>query len=118
MLLPSDTFIETCQAQLVDDSWTLQHIVIMDKKSDIEIYQSADGETQVEATFDQETVWLNQEQLSHLFDRDRTVIGRHVRKLFKEGELEEEVVCADFARTTQHGAIQGKNPTYRKFSPA
>jgi len=83
----------------------------MDKNSDIEIYQSADGQTQVEATFDQETVWLNQEQLSDLFNRDRTVIGRHVRNIFNEGELEEEVVCADFARTTQHGAIQGKTQT-------
>jgi prophage maintenance system killer protein len=83
----------------------------MDKNSNIEIYQSTDGQTQVEATFDQDTVWLNQEQLSDLFDRDRTVIGRHVRNIFKEGELEEKVVCADFAHTTQHGAIQGKTQT-------
>ncbi len=52
------------------------------------MYQSADGQTQVEVVFGQDTVWLNQEQLSDLFDRDRTVIGRHVRNIFKEGELE------------------------------
>lgn len=80
----------------------------MKNKSDIEIYQSPDGQTEIEVTFDDETVWLNQEQLSHLFERDRTVIGRHIRNIFNEGELLEEVVCADFAHTTQHGAIEGK----------
>jgi hypothetical protein len=75
------------------------------KKSDIEIYQSTDGQTEVEVTFDDETVWLNQDQMSQLFGRDRTVIGRHMRNIFKEGELTEEVVCADFAHTTKHGAF-------------
>lgn len=83
----------------------------MYQNSDIEIYQSPDGRTQVEVTFDQDTVWLNQEQLSDLFDRDRTVIGRHIRNIFAEGELEQDLVCADFAHTTQHGAIKGKTQT-------
>ncbi len=74
----------------------------------IEIYKSKDGTTSVEVTFDKETVWLNQTQLGELFGRDRTVIGRHIRNIFKEGELEENMVCADFAHTTQHGAIKGK----------
>ena len=77
----------------------------------IEIYLSPDGQTEIEVTFDQETVWLNQEQLSHLFDRDRTVIGRHIKNIFNERELDEGVVCADFAHTTQHGAIEGKTQT-------
>jgi len=79
--------------------------------SGIEIYHSSDGQTEIEVTFDNETVWLNQEQLSQLFERDRTVIGRHIRSIFSEGELVEEVVCADFAHTTQHGAIKGKTQT-------
>jgi hypothetical protein len=79
--------------------------------SKIEIYTSKDGETSVDVTFDKETVWLNQEQLSDLFGRDRTVIGRHIRNVFKEGELEENLVCAQFAHTTQHGAIKGKTQT-------
>ncbi|MCE2612308.1 virulence RhuM family protein [Flavobacteriaceae bacterium D16] len=83
----------------------------MGKNSNIEIYQSSDGQTKVEVTFDDETVWLNQEQLGLLFERDRTVVGRHIRNIFKEGELEEDVVCANFAHTTQHGAIQGKTQT-------
>ena len=81
--------------------------------SGIEIYHSSDGQTEIEVTFDNETVWLNQEQLSQLFERDRTVIGRHIRSIFSEGELVKEVVCADFAQTTQHGAIKGKTQTKR-----
>ena len=83
----------------------------MSNNSNIEIYQSSDGQTKVEVTFDDETVWLSQEQLGLLFKRDRTVVGRHIRNIFREGELEEKVVCANFAHTTQHGAIQGKTQT-------
>lgn len=83
----------------------------MKTNSDIEIYQSSDGKIEVEVTFENETVWLNQEQLSQLFNRDRTVIGRYIRNIFKEKELFEEVVCADFAHTTQHGALEGKTQT-------
>lgn len=81
--------------------------------SKIEIYKSKNGETLVEVTFEKDTVWLSQSQLSELFGRDRTVIGRHIRNIFKEGELEENVVSADFAHTTQHGAIKGKTQTKR-----
>jgi prophage maintenance system killer protein len=80
----------------------------MRKNSEIEFYQSSDGQTEIQVTFDDDTVWLNQEQLGQLFDRDRTVIGRHIRNIFKEGELDENVVYADFAHTTEHGAIKGK----------
>ena len=79
--------------------------------SEIEIYQSSDGQTEVQVTFDNDTVWLNQDQLGKLFDRDRTVVGRHIKKIFSEGELDENMVCADFAHTTQHGAIEGKTQT-------
>ena len=80
----------------------------MNTKSSIEIYQSSDGLTQIEVIFDEETVWLNQEQISQLFTRDRTVIGRHIRNIFTEHELTESMVCAEFAHTTKHGAIKGK----------
>ncbi|WP_031443999.1 virulence protein RhuM/Fic/DOC family protein [Arenibacter algicola] len=83
----------------------------MNSISDIEIFQSSDGQAEVAVTFDNETVWLNQEQMSQLFERDRTVIGRHIGNIFREGELAEKVVCADFAHTTQHGAIEGKTQT-------
>ncbi|MFY8066236.1 MAG: RhuM family protein [Flavobacterium sp.] len=61
--------------------------------------------------FESDTVWLNESQLGALFNRDRTVIGRHLKNIFKENELDEKEVCANFAQTTKHGAIQGKTQT-------
>ena len=81
----------------------------MENQGEIIIYQTADGQTRLEVKMEQETVWLSQEQMSMLFQKDRTVIGRHIRNIFKEGELEEDMVCAKFAHTTPHGAIQGKS---------
>jgi len=80
----------------------------MTKDNQIEIYRSEDNQIEIQVQLDNETVWLNQEQLTQLFGRDRTVVGRHIRNIFKEGELSEKEVCADFAQTTQHGAIKGK----------
>jgi len=77
--------------------------------SEIAIYQSGENKIEVSVQFEKETVWLNINQLAILFERDRTVIGRHIRNIFKEEELDEKVVCANFAHTTQHGAIQGKS---------
>ena len=72
------------------------------------IYQTSDGKTQIDVRMENETVWLTQSQMANLFQKDRTVIGRHIQNIFKEGELERELVCANFAHTTQHGAIEGK----------
>jgi hypothetical protein len=63
----------------------------------VEIYQTKDKQTQVEVKFEEDTVWLSQAQISDLFQRDRTVITRHINNIFKEGELKEKVVCANFA---------------------
>ncbi len=62
----------------------------------------------LEVRLEKDTVWLTQTQMGVLFGRDRTVIGRHIRNVFTEDELQEEVVCANFAHTTQHGAIKDK----------
>lgn len=56
----------------------------------IEIYQSADGQTQVEVRFDTDTVWLSQAQMVALFGRDVSVISRHIRKALDEGEIDEK----------------------------
>ena len=77
----------------------------------IEIYQSSDNQVEITVQFENDTVWLNESQLGLLFNRDRTVIGRHLKNIFKENELEEKEVCANFAQTTKHGAIQGKTQT-------
>ncbi len=78
----------------------------MDNK--IEIFQSTDNEIELKVQFDADTVWLNQKQLSDLFDKERTVITKHINNIFEEGELDAKVVCANIAHTTQHGAISGK----------
>ena len=75
------------------------------------IYQTADGATNLEVKMDKDTVWLSQAQMAELFQKDRTVIGRHINNVFKEGELDKKVGCANFAHTTQHGAIRGKEQT-------
>lgn len=74
---------------------------------EIILYQP-DSTVQLEVRLEQETVWLSQAQMAQLFQRDRTVIGRHIKNIFKEGELNPSVVCANFAHTTPHGAIQDK----------
>ena len=55
-----------------------------------EIYQSADKQVQLRVSLDHDTVWLSQEQLVLLFERDQSVISRHIRNVFKEGELDEK----------------------------
>lgn len=67
--------------------------------TDIIMYTTDDGLTKVEATFDNDTVWLSIDQMAELFQRDRSVIGKHVRNVFKEGELVKDSVWAKFAYT-------------------
>ncbi len=78
------------------------------EENKIIIYQTEDGQTQIDVRMENETVWLTQAQMAELFQKDRTVITRHINNVFKEGELEKEEVCAKFAHTTRHGALTGK----------
>lgn len=77
----------------------------------IEIYQGAEGEVVFDVDTNSETIWAAQAQIAELFGVDRTVIGRHIRNILKEGELDEKLVCAKNAHTTQHGAISGRTQT-------
>jgi hypothetical protein len=79
-------------------------------KGEIILYEP-DGTLKLDVRLEDETVWLTQAQMGLLFGRDRTVIGRHIRNIFAEDELQESMVCANFAHTTQHGAIEGKTQT-------
>ena len=78
------------------------------KNDKIIIYQTPDGQTSIDVKLEHETVWLTQAQMAELFQKDRTVITRHINNVFKEGELDQKVVCAKIAHATQHGAIKGK----------
>ena len=73
----------------------------MDKN--IEIYKVHEGEVVFKVDAGKETIWTSQEQLSKLFGVDRTVIGRHLRNIFRDGELDEDSVCAIFAHTASDG---------------
>ena len=79
---------------------------------EIVIYKSEDGVIKVDVLFADETVWLTQDQMSSLFQRDKSVISRHIRNIFDEGELDENVVVAKNAITTRHGALEGKVQTH------
>jgi len=63
------------------------------------IYQTEDGLTKIDVNMYDETVWLSIDQMAELFQRDKSVIGKHVRNIFKEGELDKNSVWAKFAYT-------------------
>lgn len=74
----------------------------MNQQGEIVLYQP-DGEIKLEVRLENETVWLSIDEMSHLFGRDISVIGKHVRNIFKEGELLKESVWAKFAYTASDG---------------
>ena len=78
-----------------------------------EIIRFVNGDLQLDVTVspDNETVWLNRNQIAQLFGRDIKTIGKHINNALKE-ELSDEVVVAKFATTSQHGAIEGKTQTH------
>ena len=76
--------------------------------SDFILFKTEDEKISVDVRFEDETVWLNQDQMALLFGKARTTITEHILNVFKEGELNEEEVCRIFRHTTQHGAIEGK----------
>lgn len=65
----------------------------------------------VEVLFEDETVWLTQEQMSVLFEKAKSTINEHIKHVFEEGELDKSVVVRNFRITTKHGAIEGKTQT-------
>ena len=69
------------------------------------MYQTNDGGTKLEVKIENETVWLSLLQLSELFQRDKSVISRHISNIFSEGELDRNSVVANFATTAADGKI-------------
>ncbi|WP_372783864.1 hypothetical protein [Litorivivens sp.] len=78
----------------------------MSTDKQIEIYQSDDGQTQIEVHLQADTVWLNRQQLAELFGRDVKTIGKHVNNVFSEGELERGVTVAKFATVQTEGGVR------------
>ncbi len=67
------------------------------------VYEAPGGEVRVDVRLERDTVWLNQEQMAELFGRERSVVTKHIRNVFKEGELDPAAVCAKFAHTAADG---------------
>ena len=80
----------------------------MDKQFEFLMYQTAEEDVSVNALVHDDTIWLTQKGMAELFGVDKSTISRHLKNIFEEGELEEEVVFAKIATTTPHGAIEGK----------
>ncbi|MGP5057638.1 virulence RhuM family protein [Psychrobacter celer] len=71
--------------------------------SKMEIYQSSDGQPSIRVQFENDSVWLNRQQLSDLFGRDVKTLGKHINNVFKEGELDKKAVVSKFATTATDG---------------
>lgn len=80
-------------------------------EKEIVLFEDDGIKLEVPVTPEQETVWLNRAQMAELFDRDIKTIGKHIANARRE-ELENQVVVANFATTTQHGALPGKTQTH------
>ena len=83
----------------------------MDLNNQIIIYQTEDGQTQIDVRMENDMIWLTRQQIAVLFGRDYKTISKHINNALKE-ELADSVVVAKIANTTQHGAIEGKTQTH------
>ena len=79
------------------------------EKDNIVIFKNQD--VNLEVNMKDETVWLNTEQMAKLYEKDRSVISKHIKKNLDSEELKKEEVCAKFAHTTKHGYVVGKSQT-------
>jgi len=75
----------------------------MNDRGEIVIYQTQDGLAKLDVILEGETVWITQDQMTELFQRDKSTISRHIKNIFEDGELEEKSVVAFFATTASDG---------------
>ena len=83
------------------------------QKGEVLIYQSEEGDTKIEVRLENENIWLTQAQLAELYQSSKSNISEHIKHIFEEGELKEELVVRNFRTTTKHGAIEGKTQENR-----
>ena len=77
----------------------------MDKKAELVIFEAQNSDVKLEVNIENETVWLSLDQMSELFERDKSTISRHIKNIFKDGELSQNSVVANFATTASDGKI-------------
>lgn len=85
-----------------------KNIMSQDGFNEVLLYTKPSGKVKVEIYLQNETIWLTRQKNADLFGVERTVVTKHIGNIFKESELNETVVCAKFAHTTQHVAIKGE----------
>ena len=83
----------------------------MEKENKIIIYKTKDGNLEVDLKLHNETLWLTQKSMAELFDVNVPAINKHLKNIFKEGELNEKEVISKMEITTQHGAMVNKTQT-------
>lgn len=76
--------------------------------NEIIMHLTSDNQMQVEVQFEGENFWLTKKQISKLFERYRTLTTKSLQNIFKQDELDEQVVCRNFPHTTTHGALKFK----------
>lgn len=81
------------------------------RQMDMVLYNSDEGDVSVKAYIKDESLWVTQKDMAELFGIDKSGISRHLKNIFDTAELDEKVVVAKVAITTQHGAIEGKIQT-------
>jgi len=88
-----------------------KEITTKDELTEFILYTSPNGDIKVDVFLYDENIWLTQKRMAELFGKGRSTITEHLRNIFDEGELRENLVSRDFRHTTQHGAIEGKTQT-------
>lgn len=76
----------------------------MSVDNSIVIYKTSNNQIDVEIDYKNDTLWLNVEKISDLFEKDRSTVQRHIKNIYKEGELEQGVTCAFFAQVQKEGS--------------
>jgi len=75
------------------------------------LYKADEEDVKVNALLKDESIWLTQKSMAELFDVNVPAVSKHLKNIFEEGELDEEVVVSKMEITTKHGAIEGKTQT-------
>jgi hypothetical protein len=94
--------------EIHNSDFTIHDSDLPEKFPNFVIFKTADGKVNIDVYFQDDTLWLTQKLIAELFGKGRSTITEHLKNIFAEGELDEELVCRKFRHTTQHGAIEGK----------
>lgn len=76
---------------------------IMNTPNEIVLFESKDGKVSLSVSTDGQTIWLSKAQMAQLFEKDRSVISRHIRHAIQEGEIDSNIMCAKFAHMGRTG---------------